>query len=117
MATTRKSQRTAAIGGTTIEREPFAADRPPPRAERHTPDQADLTDRIRARAYEIFESRQVIGRQGDALSDWLQAESELSKPSQPMPAVRKPAPEPTHIDGIPQLVVKSRKQTLADRYL
>ena len=35
-------------------------------------------DRIRARAYEIFAARNANGGQGDATSDWLQAERELT---------------------------------------
>jgi hypothetical protein len=38
--------------------------------------QGEITERIRARAYEIFESRQGDG--GDELSDWLQAEREVA---------------------------------------
>lgn len=35
-------------------------------------------DCIRARAYEIFAARNANGGQGDATSDWLQAERELT---------------------------------------
>lgn len=35
----------------------------------------DLRERIQARAYEIYLARN--GRNGDALSDWLQAEREI----------------------------------------
>ncbi len=35
-------------------------------------------ERIHARAYEIFEARSRNGRDGDQLSDWLQAEQELN---------------------------------------
>lgn len=34
-------------------------------------------DRIRARAHEIYNERLASGRQGDAASDWLQAEQQL----------------------------------------
>jgi hypothetical protein len=37
-------------------------------------------ERIQARAYEIFRSRN--GGPGDAVSDWLRAEAELSSPTQ-----------------------------------
>ncbi len=42
-----------------------------------TPQFTVNTDRIRTRAYEIYEARKHSGVQGDALSDWLQAEREL----------------------------------------
>lgn len=35
-------------------------------------------DRIRGRAYEIYQARNDGGRPGDATSDWLQAERELN---------------------------------------
>jgi hypothetical protein len=35
-------------------------------------------ERIQARAYEIFQARKNNGRQGDAASDWMQAERELN---------------------------------------
>ena len=35
-------------------------------------------DAIRRRAYEIFLARSAKGQQGNAASDWLQAERELS---------------------------------------
>lgn len=39
----------------------------------------DVTpDRIRFRAYEIYQARNGNGRTGDAASDWLQAENELN---------------------------------------
>jgi hypothetical protein len=34
---------------------------------------------IRQRAYEIFQERRQTGRQGDALSDWLEAEQEIRR--------------------------------------
>jgi hypothetical protein len=34
-------------------------------------------DRIRARAYEIYLTRDQNGQRGDAVSDWLEAEREL----------------------------------------
>lgn len=40
--------------------------------------QESTGDRVRARAYEIFESRTVRGEEGDAMTDWLRAEVELS---------------------------------------
>lgn len=42
-------------------------------------------DRIEARAYEIFQTRQRNAGPGDAMSDWLQAERELNGPA-PSPA-------------------------------
>jgi hypothetical protein len=38
---------------------------------------AASADRIRARAYQIYEARSTNGTQGDAVSDWLQAEHEV----------------------------------------
>ena len=60
----------------------------------------DLQEKIRLRAYEIYERRGYTP--GDALQDWLQAEAELTatapdlsvaekKPRVTKPAVRKPA--------------------------
>ena len=39
-----------------------------------------VEERIRARAYEIFEARVTGGPHGDPTADWLQAESELRRP-------------------------------------
>jgi hypothetical protein len=36
-------------------------------------------DRIRTRAYELYVQRKGNGGQGDATSDWLQAERELNR--------------------------------------
>lgn len=47
------------------------AARPPHARAEATP------ERIRTRAYEIFQERSGRGAAGDALSDWLQAEREL----------------------------------------
>lgn len=35
-------------------------------------------ERIRARAYELFETRRATGAVGDAATDWMQAEQELA---------------------------------------
>ena len=35
-------------------------------------------DRVRERAFEIFQERCAAGRPGDAVADWVQAERELS---------------------------------------
>ena len=40
---------------------------------------------IRQRAYEIFQERRQTGRQGDALSDWLEAEQEIRRRRVPVP--------------------------------
>jgi Protein of unknown function (DUF2934) len=39
-----------------------------------------LIDRVRSRAYEIYQTRSCYGVPGDALSDWLQAEREVIDP-------------------------------------
>jgi len=39
-----------------------------------------VEERIRARAYQIFEARITGGAPGDPAADWLQAESELRRP-------------------------------------
>ncbi len=46
--------------------------------------QAD-PEKVRARAYEIFEARQRSGRAGDAAEDWTRAEAELSVALSPAP--------------------------------
>lgn len=38
----------------------------------------DAQQRIRARAYEIYQTRRDNGGEGDAMSDWLQAERETN---------------------------------------
>ena len=40
-----------------------------------------VEERIRARAYEIFEARATGGAPGDPAADWLQAETEVRRPS------------------------------------
>ena len=54
----------------------------PSRKDRQTqpmPSAAPVTeDRIRTRAFEIYQQRNGNGGQGDAASDWLQAERELN---------------------------------------
>ncbi len=45
-------------------------------------------DRIRARAYEIYQARNGNGGPGDAVSDWAQAERELNG-SAPEPSVAR----------------------------
>jgi hypothetical protein len=37
-----------------------------------------VAERIRERAYEIYRTRSASGGTGDAISDWVQAERELS---------------------------------------
>jgi hypothetical protein len=44
-------------------------------------------EQIRQRAYEIYLSRE--GQEGDEVSDWLAAESELEESSEQEPAVKK----------------------------
>ena len=61
------------------ERQAPAAPGPPPPA----PTKAD---RIRARAFEIFQARQRLGAPGDANLDWAQAECEVNG-SSPGPTV------------------------------
>lgn len=39
---------------------------------------SDESERIRRRAYEIYESRRAAGRDGNPIIDWLQAERECS---------------------------------------
>ncbi len=39
-----------------------------------------VEERIRARAYQIFEARAAGGSPGDPTSDWLQAETEVRRP-------------------------------------
>jgi hypothetical protein len=39
-----------------------------------------VEERIRARAYQIFEARAAGGPPGDPTSDWLQAETEVRRP-------------------------------------
>ena len=41
---------------------------------------------IRQRAYEIFQERRQTGRNGDALSDWLEAEQEIRRRRIPVSA-------------------------------
>ena len=36
-----------------------------------------LAERTRQRAYEIYEERVVLGRSGDEVGDWLEAETEI----------------------------------------
>jgi hypothetical protein len=64
-----------------------AAAQPPVRVPDKAPDKAPVrvpvkplssAERVRARAYEIFLSRR--GAPGDPVSDWLQAEREITKP-------------------------------------
>lgn len=45
---------------------------------------AEITpDRVRARAYELFQARRGTPERGDAVSDWLQAERELRRGAAP----------------------------------
>ena len=41
---------------------------------------------IRQRAYEIFLERRATGRNGDTVTDWLEAEQEIRKRRIPVPA-------------------------------
>ena len=41
-----------------------------------------IEETIRVRAYEIFETRTNNGQDGDAVSDWLEAERELRQTDQ-----------------------------------
>lgn len=51
---------------------------PPRRSHQTTASPSELQERIRRRAYELYEQR---GREvGHELDDWLQAESEVTKP-------------------------------------
>lgn len=57
---------------------------PPPVPEAALPEPAPIVpteDQIRARAFEIYRRRMERGLPGDAVSDWLQAERELTSPS------------------------------------
>jgi hypothetical protein len=45
--------------------------------ERAAPSLRSLPERIRLRAFELFQKRQSSGTPGNAESDWLQAEREL----------------------------------------
>ncbi len=45
---------------------------------------------IRARAYEIFQARRGTAERGDAVSDWLQAERELSRARAEVAKARSP---------------------------
>lgn len=60
-------------GRTSVAKAPTSAK---PRAGRGR----SVEERIRARAYQIFEARATGGPPGDPTSDWLQAESELRRP-------------------------------------
>lgn len=52
--------------------------RNPPIADRVSPPSTELSaDRIRARAYEIYEARTANGGTVDPVADWVQAEREL----------------------------------------
>ncbi len=42
------------------------------------PGVVSLSEQIRARAFQIYQARKIGGIRGDAVSDWLQAELELS---------------------------------------
>lgn len=53
---------------------------------------APSADRIRARAYEIYETRRRTSGAGDAISDWLQAEREVCGAApNPTPSAEVPA--------------------------
>jgi hypothetical protein len=54
---------------------------PPPAAPPATRDD----DQVRRRAYEIYLARTRAGIPGDALSDWLQAERQVSAPPRTVP--------------------------------
>jgi hypothetical protein len=45
-----------------------------------------IEERIRARAYQIFEARAAGGSPGDPTSDWLQAETEVRRPRKTRPS-------------------------------
>lgn len=69
-------------------------------------------ERIRVRAYEIFQSRN--GGQGDAESDWCQAERELSGQSSSPCAGGEPACDPATLE-IKTRLEASRQPAMASR--
>lgn len=75
---------TASISPTTTrEALKFQTERPPSATPPPIPIRAPSTkpaaDRVGARAYEIYQARNGSGTPGDHVSDWLQAERELSE--------------------------------------
>jgi len=63
----------ASQGRTTAAKTPTSAK---PKARRGR----SVEERIRARAYQIFETRAAGGSPGDPTSDWIQAETEVRRP-------------------------------------
>jgi hypothetical protein len=46
--------------------------------KRATKSEAPTQDEIRILAYDLYEQRQAEGEQGDEISDWIEAERQLS---------------------------------------
>jgi hypothetical protein len=63
----------------------MSADRVPSNSAR-LHDVEDVEEKIRIRAYLLFEKRG--GKQGSEVDDWLQAEAEILRSEQSAPAVR-----------------------------
>ena len=58
-----------------------------------TPPPRPALEAVRARAYEIYRARMAGGTEGDALTDWLRAESQLGATTRPASGIR-PSPDP-----------------------
>lgn len=72
------STMTAPVPATTKKIAPTLATKERPSASTVAANGEVTSDRIRARAFEIYQARNGNGGQGDAASDWSQAERELN---------------------------------------
>jgi hypothetical protein len=74
---------------------PRTKETPPPIAEQPSPVPVTRED-VARRAYEISEQRQRAGQPGDMLSDWAQAQQELSRTTEPILPATVSEAEPIH---------------------
>lgn len=93
-----------------IETKPFASTPALPSMS-GSPGREDVTNRIRARAHELYQDRQRNGGVGDALSDWLKAEREVQAA---LPRSRQASPE--H-DESSVVVVETRNRARGEALL
>lgn len=76
-----------------------------------SPGREDLSNRIRARAHELYIDRQANGVVGDALSDWLKAEREVQA------VIPRARPQPAEHDQSSVVVVETRNRMRGESLL